>query len=148
MLTESQKQSITHYERLGIIFKLTENNCVIVSQERLINGYILNQKQLHTIAREVFTEENTKLAVYSLDVSKLTIEWIIEKMKEFGIKRNDLVKQLAIEKEYITKLFPNKLGETKTGLTRPMKALFYYYFLTFELNRNFRSFTDDEIPTK
>ena len=71
--------------------------------------------------------------MFSLSVEDITIEWVKQKMEEFGIKRNDLTKQLAIDQSTLSLYFS---GER--GLTRTAKAAFYYYFLTYELNRDFR----------
>ncbi|ODS87341.1 MAG: hypothetical protein ABS44_11930 [Chryseobacterium sp. SCN 40-13] len=80
--------------------------------------------------------------VFSLDVSQITVEWINEKMNEFGIKRNDLVKQLALDKSYISRLFSDENNQFKINLTNQVKSMFYYYFLTYELNRDFREYLD------
>ncbi len=133
-LNQEQKESIQNYKKLGIEFEC-ENDIVKVFQKRLLNGYILNQKQLIERAKEVFPNEKIQPNVFSLNVSEITTEWIQERMREFGIKRNDLAKQIALDKFYINKLF----SDEKPHLSKETKALFYYYFLTYELNYNFRN---------
>lgn len=57
-------------------------------------------------------------------------------MEEFGIKRNDLISQMAFDKSYISRLFGS--GKSKIELSKQVKSAFFYYFLTYELNRDFR----------
>jgi hypothetical protein len=136
--------SISSYAAAGIdieIINISNNTAeVIIKQSRLINGYILNQKQLVERCKDAFEPTGlktlVKASVFSLDVEDITVEWINSKMNEFGIKRNDLVKQLAFDKSYISRLFGE--GNSKIQLTKQVKAAFFYYFLTYELNRDFR----------
>lgn len=117
--------------------EVLENDTVKVSQSRLINGYILNQKQLIERGKEVFQNKKIIPVVYSLDVGSIDIGWIKKRMDEFGIKRNDLIKQLAIDKSSLSLILS---GERE--LSKPMRATFFYYFLTYELNRDFREYVD------
>lgn len=137
MITKDQKTAIQNYKKVGIEFEI-EGDVVKVFQKRLFNGYILNQKQLYERAKEIFPDAKIKPIVFSLDVSSIDEKWIEEKMNEFGIKRNDLIKQLALDKSYISLLFADENNSRKINLSKPMKAMFYYYFLTYELNRDFR----------
>lgn len=140
-------KSIGSYSASGIDIEIIslENDVatVIIKQSRLINGYILNQKQLVERCKEVFepTGLKTKVlpAVFSIDVDHITVDWIKEKMIEFGIKRNDLIGQLALDKSYVSLLFADESNKRKINLSKPMKATFFYYFLTYELNRDFRN---------
>lgn len=137
-------RSISSYKAAGIdieIVNIVDNIAhVIVRQSKLVNGYILNQKQLVERVKEMFepTGMDTIVVpvVFSLQVDDINIEWIKTKMDEFGIKRNDLIKQLAIDKSYMSRLFSD--GKHHVELSKPMKATFFYYFLTYELNRDFR----------
>lgn len=138
ILTKEQKAQIQGYRRLGIEIELLDNESVLISQKQLKNGYILNQKQLHERAKEIFPDKHIIPNVFSLGVEDITIDWIEAKMLEFGIKRNDFVNQLALTKSYISLLFTNKNNDRKINLSKPMKAMFFYYFLTYELNRDFR----------
>lgn len=135
--TVDQQKSINNYKKVGIEFEI-EDDIVKVFQKRLFNGYILNQKQLVERAKEIFPDAKIQPNVFSLDVSKIDVDWINERMNEFGIKRNDLIKQLALDKSYISLLFADENNSRKVNLSKPMKAMFYYYFLTYELNRDFR----------
>lgn len=132
-LTASQNKSISAYRAAGIDIDILEDNQVKITQSRLVNGFILNQKQLHERAREVFPDAKIIPVVYSLQVDDISIDWVESKMDEFGIKRNDLIKQLAIDKSSLSEIFSGN-----RGLTKSMKATFFYYFLTYELNRDLR----------
>jgi len=132
-LTASQNKSIANYKAFGIDIEILEDNQVKITQSRLVNGYVLNQKQLHERAREVFPDAKIIPVVYSLQVDEINIDWIEQQMAEFGIKRNDLIKQLAIDKSSLSEIFSGN-----RGLTKSMKANFFYYFLTYKLNRDLR----------
>lgn len=132
-LTKSQHKSISNYAAAGIDIELIDNDTVKVTQARLINGFILNNKQLHERAKEIFPDKKIIPVVFSLDVDDIDLTWIDNKMNEFGIKRKDLIKQLAIDKASLSLIFSGK-----RELSKPMRATFFYYFLTYELNRDFR----------
>lgn len=130
-----EKQSIAGYNSLGISIEPLQDGTVKVTQSRLFNGYILNQKQLIERGRELYPEAKIVPVVYSLNVNEITIEWIENRMQEFGIKRNDLIKQLAIDRSSLSLILSGK-----RELSKPMRATFFYYFLTYELNRDFREY--------
>lgn len=133
------EQRIANYRKVGIEIEVLENKdgipVVLIKQTRLINGFILNQKQLAARARKVFAPQkiHVKPTVFSLDTSMVTTNWIIEKMDIHGIKRNDLIKQLAIDKASLSKLLNGTVE-----LSKRTKASFFYYFLTYDLNAMFR----------
>lgn len=127
--------SITNYKRAGISLEVLDDDTVKVSQTKLINGYILNQKQLIERGKDVYPDKKIIPVVFSLNVEDITLEWIESKMDEFGIKRNDLIKQLAIDRSSLSLIMSGK-----RELSKPMRATFFYYFLTYELNRDFRDF--------
>tara|TARA_Y100001963_G_scaffold157617_1_gene254318 strand:+ start:191 stop:604 length:414 start_codon:yes stop_codon:yes gene_type:complete len=133
-LTTSQRQSISNYKRIGIDIEVLDEGKLKITQTRLINGYLLNQKQLTERAWEVFPNWRVIPIVFSLDVHDINIDWIKNKMETYGIKRKDLIKQLAMDKTYVSRLFSKNIE-----LSNPMKASFYYYFLTYELNRDLRA---------
>lgn len=132
-----KENSISGYNRLGISIESIDDSTVKVSQTRLINGYMLNQKQLIERGKEVYPDAKIIPVVYSLNVDSITIEWIEERMNEFGIKRNDLIKQLAIDRSSLSLILSGK-----RELSKPMRATFFYYFLTYELNKDFREYLD------
>ncbi len=135
------KRSIAAYKKAGIELEFPDHDTVIVAQKRLVNGYILTNKQLYSRANTVLKGHGTfkiKPVVYSLDVDDISIEWVEDKMKEFGIHRGDLVRQMALDKEQLSKYFSKKLP-----LPVVIKAAFFYYFLSFELNRDLRADQDE-----
>lgn len=137
-ITKRQEQSIRNYKRLGIDIEVLEDDTVKITQSRLINGFILNQKQLHDRAKEVFPDYKIIPVVFSIQLESINEQWILERMNEFGIKRKDLIKQLAMDKSYLSLLFAESSNKRKINLSKQVKSLFFYYFLTYELNRDFR----------
>lgn len=125
--------SIANYKKAGINIELLDDSTAKVSQTRLINGYILNQKELIERGKDIYPDKKIIPVVFSLNVEDITLEWIETKMVEFGIKRNDLIKQLAIDRSSLSLIMSGK-----RELSKPMRATFFYYFLTYELNRDFR----------
>ena len=132
-----EKEFINGYRRMGIDIKPLEDGTVKVTQARLINGYILNQKQLIERGKELYPDSKIIPVAYSLNVDDITVDWIESKMQEFGIRRNDLIKQLAIDRSSLSLIMSGK-----RELSKPMRATFFYYFLTYELNRDFREHLD------
>lgn len=130
---EKEKEFINGYRRMGIDVELLDDGAVKVTQSRLINGYILNQKQLIERGKDLYPDAKIIPVAYSLNVDAITLDWIESQMKEFGIKRNDLIKQLAIDRSSLSLIMSGK-----RELSKPMRATFFYYFLTYELNRDFR----------
>lgn len=131
---EQQLVAIRNYQKHGISISKIEEDIILIKQETLLNGYILNQKQLVTIARSIFPECKVKPVVFCLTVESINCDWINAKLNEFGIKKNDLVKQLPIDKPTLLLILSNRKELTKT-----LKALFFYYFLTYEINKDLRS---------
>jgi len=125
--------SIKNYKKLGFEIEQLDNDTVKITQKRIINGYILNRKELIERAKKIFPNAKILPVRYSLDVTDITPEWIQDKMKEFGLNTNDLVSQIALDKSSLSLFFS---GERK--MNKSVKALFFYYFLTYELNRDFR----------
>lgn len=54
-------------------------------------------------------------------------------MEEFGLKRKDLIRQLDIDKSSLSLILSRKVL-----LYKRTKTSFYYYFLTYEINRDLR----------
>ena len=133
-MEQQQIDSIENYSKYGIDINQVDEETIVIKQTRLVNGYILNQKQLVEIAKDIFPNYHIKPVVYSLEVSTITIDWIGAKMKLYGIKNNDLVKQLAIDKKSLETILNGK-----TKLSNSLGALFYYYFLTYEINTEVRN---------
>lgn len=141
--TQSQHQSIANYRRMGLDIEVIDNDTVKITQSRLLNGHILNNRQLYERANEIFPEKHILPVVYSLQVDDIDLNWIELKMDEFGIKRKDLIKQLAIDKSSLSLIFSGN-----RELSKPMRATFFYYFLTYELNRDLREQLNGEGAVK
>lgn len=134
-MAEWEIKTSLRYNPLGVDIRELGDGIVMVTQSRLINGYILNQKQLIERGKEAFPGSKIIPVVYSLNVDDITLDWIETKMQEYGIKRNDLIKQLAIDRSSLSLIMSGK-----RELSKPMRATFFYYFLTYELNRDFREY--------
>ena len=137
-------RSISNYARMSIIIEILTLNTteakVKVIQKSAVNGYLLNQQQLVERVKKVFAPTGLKVKVYpevwALDIAQITLEWIEEQRKEFGLKRKDMMQQLNIDKSSLSLLLSGK-----TQLSKRTKACFYYYFLCYTLNSDFRSQT-------
>lgn len=135
--------SITHYRQAGIEFEIISTAddipIVIIRQVRVINGLLLTNKQLYDRAKKVFPGYKLKIkpVVYRLDLQGVNIEWVNQKMEEFGIKKGDLIRQLGIEKDQI-----NMFLSKKVNLTIIEKTAIYYYFMVYEINIHLREHKD------
>lgn len=124
---------------LGLDYKYDELGRIIVTQIELKNGWILNQSQLIERAKKIFPDEKIVPNVFSLDTNIINLDWIENKMIDYGIKQKDIVKHLAIGKSELSKIMNGT-----TGLSNRTKASFYFYFLTFELNKSFRNYLNND----
>lgn len=68
-------------------------------------------------------------------ISGVTTEWINDKMHEYRLKRKDLTAEIGIDKSYLSLLFAKPENPRKIQLSKPMKAMFFYYFLSKELKK-------------
>lgn len=133
-LTEFQKIAVNHLRMVGIEIDFLDNQHLKITQKRLFNGFILTKNELVERAKNIFPDYIVKPVRYSLDVSNIDAIYIKSKIKEIGLNVNDLAAQTAIDKSSLS-LFLS--GERK--MNKSVKALFFYYFLTYELNKDFRS---------
>ncbi len=123
---------IALYAKAGIAITELDETTVKVHQVDT-DGYLLTQKQLVERGKKLYPGKTIIPVVYSLSVDSITPDWVKEQMKRYGIYQKDLVKQLAINKSTISKYLSGAVGMTKS-----VRALFFYYFLTFEQNNLFR----------
>lgn len=65
---------------------------------------------------------------FQLNIEPITDEWVLSKMKELGIKRKDLTRELGLDRSYLSLLFAKADNPRKIHLTKATKGLFYYYF--------------------
>ena len=113
---------------------------VRVEQKENRNGFILTQSQLVARAATVLSPLENKFQIEWVPLTfrpafdEIDNEWIKARMIDLKLKNKDISKQLAIDESTISQL----IGGRRT-LTKFQKAAFFYYFLTFELNRDFRA---------
>ena len=121
---------VGQYYSAGIEFFPDEENqdTVRVVQTRLSNGFIFNRKELVKRAKGLFPDKKIKPVRFHLDISVITPEWVKEKMKEHNLNNNDIVSQTTIDKTTLSLYFSKK-----RGMTRSVRALFFYYFLALDL---------------
>lgn len=107
------------------------------TQIREINGFILTKKQLIARCLEFFTEYDFKIKVipetYKPNFDFITGEWVKSKMLEYDLKASDLINQFGVDKSTMSQMLN---GVTK--ISKVAKVGFYYYFLVYELNKQFR----------
>jgi hypothetical protein len=101
----------------------------------IIYNQIFSNKQLYSIAKEIFPTSKIIPVVYSLNLSKVTIEWVAKQMRLYGINAKDLQRQVGFEKETISDFL-----KLRTTLKPIEKSSLFYYFLTFENNKNYLEF--------
>ena len=129
-MTQSQKETITNLKKIGIQFEFPKEDLVIVRQTEVVYNQLFTSKQLHTLGRELFEAPIIiKPVVYSLDLSTITLEWVISLMELYRINAKDLQRQLGFKKDNITGFL--KLGKQ---LKPAEKSSLYYYFLSFKSN--------------
>lgn len=133
-LTDFQKIAVRNLKMVGIDIEFLDDQHLKITQKQLFNGFILTKNELVDRAKKIFPDYIVKPVRYSLDVSTIDAIYIKSKIKEIGLNVNDLAAQTAIDKSSLS-LFLS--GERK--MNKSVKALFFYYFLTYELNKDFRS---------
>jgi len=135
-------KSISTYAANGIDISIVEASGadlkVVIEQTRLVNGYILNNKELYERAKEVFKDTGFRAkidpVVFTLNIEEITVEWVKAKMQEFGLNNKDLIKQLAIDKATLSLIL-----SSNREIPKSVRSTFFYYFLTYELNRDLRA---------
>ncbi|MCG2612375.1 hypothetical protein LZZ90_12740 [Flavobacterium sp. SM15] len=132
-LTEFQKIALRNLKMVGIEVEFIEDNKIRIRQVSNYNNYILTKKELLTRAKDIFPDFIVHPVRYSLTLKDIDNVWVATKIKEIGLHTNDILSQTAIDR---TSLSLYLSGEKK--MTATVKALFYYYFLSFELNRDLR----------
>lgn len=131
-LTKIQKEAIEKLKETGIYFDFPKTDLILVKQKEIIYNQLFSNKQLYILAREIFPTVRIIPAVYSLDLSLITIEWVTKKMRLYGINSKDLQRQIGFEKETI-----NDFLKLRTQLKPLEKSSLYYYFQSFETNKHY-----------
>ena len=132
--------SIMSYRKVGIEIEILDNFnipwTVKTKQTSLLNGYILNQKELVERTKAVFEDNEIHVipVTYSLPLKNITSLWITEQMKLYKVSKKDLLKQLGIGKNEIDQILKgHKI------INNAEKAAFFYYFLTHQINTEMRN---------
>lgn len=133
-LTYFQKIAVRNLKSVGIEIEFIDESHLRIIQKTNYNNFILTKNELVDRAKKIFPSYIVKPVRFSLDLSVVTPEWVNTKIKEIGLNKNDLVAQTALDASSISLILS---GERK--MNKSVKALFYYYFLMYELNRDFRS---------
>lgn len=136
MSTSIQQQRIlAQYRSVGIYITLEDADTVVVKQQHITNGFVMTQKQLIDRARTIYPDKKYKIVpvVYQLDLSVVTPEWVKDKMQEYSVRPNDFVAQLGLTKSEVSLLINGK-----RPMSRVVRSAFFFYFLTFQLNRDLR----------
>lgn len=129
-LSEEQKTAIKELEIKGIFVKIDENNIVKIYQKEIPENIVYTNSDLHKIARQIFSTEYINPIVYALDLKPITVEFILDKMKQLNISKTSIVAQTGIKREDLLNVLTQK-----RYLTQVEKALFYYYFKYNEITK-------------
>jgi len=126
-----------HRRNAAITFKIVEYEHVTltiqIAQGKSAAGNYFTDKRLIEIVHETFdplfpgyTMKVQPIAYKESVVNKVTPEWIRHQMNEKGVKLKDMIEDTGIDKTQLSALMS---PTSPRGLSQPMKALFYYYFL-------------------
>lgn len=123
------------------ILEADDNSALVkATQKRVGNGFYLSQKQIADRVKSIFEPtgidpKNVKVISLTnqLDLSLITPEWIDSRMEEFNLKRSDLINHLGIDKTAVSRY----LNGTRR-MNKMVKSAFFWYFLTYQINRDLR----------
>ena len=101
-LSKEQTDAITRLNETGVVFEFPDFETVIIKQTVIIYNQIFSNKQLYIVAKEIFPMSKIIPVVYSIDLSKITIEWVTKQMRLYGINSKDLQRQVGFKKEAIS----------------------------------------------
>lgn len=125
-------RTIALYRKSGLVITPpNEQDVVTIEQVKLNNGHIRTDKELIEIARHLYPDKRYKIQpiTFTVDLGGVTPEWIRERMDALSLPIKSLVKHLGITSSEIS-VFING----KRPMSRAVRSMFYYYFLTCELN--------------
>lgn len=131
-LSDNQTKKIASLLKAGITFSFPNEETALIKQEKIVSYKIFSNKQLHSLAKDIFPDTKIIPVVFSLNLESITIEWVSKQMRLYGINAKDLQRQLGFEKEVI-----NDFLKLRTKLKPLEKAALFYYFLTFENSKDF-----------
>lgn len=120
------------HRAVGVFVEEQEGERVEVSQRWLHNGLLYNQEELTERARSLYPDKSTKIIAntFAIPLEEVTAQWIREQMDLNGLKPIDLVRNLGIGRSEVS-LFLN----AKQKMSRAMRSMFFYYFLSLEHKR-------------
>lgn len=135
------RRMLAFYGSSGIVMREQEGDVVDVTQERVTGGFLMNQPQLVDRGKSMYPDKHIHPHVFRLDTELVTLDWVQKQLKRYKLKRKDLEKQLDLDPSTLSQILTGKRGMTKS-----MKALFYYYFMVYEVNEIFRGANEDKKP--
>ena len=127
--------AMIHKTQENISFKIAEYNdenvIIQVVQHKTSTGFYHTQKSLIDLVHKTFDSffADKKVLVHAIpfvenSASKVDIKWINKKMLETGIRIKDISTDTGLDQNELSILLNGG-----SPLSKPMKALFYYYFL-------------------
>lgn len=136
-LTSFERQrsrSIAFHRGIGIDIR-EEAHAIIVTQTHVTDGHIRTNQELYDIGRRWYPDRERPITpvVYRLSLADITPEWVNDQVKAHKLSRSTLKAQ--------TGLTASELSDMLNGrrpMTRTTRAMFYYFFLTYQLNRDLR----------
>lgn len=126
---------LAQYRSIGVYISEEEDNTILIRQEQIKSGFVMTQKQLIDRARALYPDKKYKIipVVYQVDLSIVTPEWLSEKMTEYSVRPNDFIAQLGLTKSEVSLFLSGK-----RPMSRVVRSAFFFYFLSFQLNRDLR----------
>lgn len=119
----------------GITIDIEEGDTIIIRQVSSPNGHYRTNRELRDIARFWYPDKRYKIrpVTFCFDAEQVTAEWVQEQMDILGLKPKDLVHQLGLSAPNISLILRNK-----RNMSTPTKALFFYFFTLYHVNRQLR----------
>lgn len=110
---------------------------ILVKQSECKNDIFLPQSELRKRGQDLIRKHfgtafklHYVITPFEPNFEGIDLEFVTAKMNEYDLKQLDVCKQIGLDKSSFSLIMS---GER--GLTRSMKALFYYYFKQFEITR-------------
>ncbi len=110
-----------------VTFQITQGKCAADNYQ--------SKKRLVEIVHETFDRffPGRRILVHPIPyqapaVNEVTPQWINRKMEETGTRLKDIAAETGLDYPYLSTLINDR-----NPLSQPMKALFYYYFLSKEM---------------
>lgn len=133
---ESVVESNTRHKRFAQvgtdILEQKDDGVLIVRVSQTSNiGRVYTAEELHTFGKEIFAialesgvKVNWRPVVWKNGVTDhVDVSWIKARIDEFGIKQNDIARDLGLTKEVVSRVLSGKYA-----LTNWHRAALHYYF--------------------